>query len=76
MKLLLTDPPGKKVVYEMDVPENLALRLVRRDQTVTFQGVQYGFLSRTTERARYAPILPPVELTEDMLEGPASATGQ
>lgn len=76
MKLLLTDPPGKKVVYEFDVPAEVAARLVRRDQTVAFQGVRYGFLSRTTERMRYAPILPPVELEDTWLEGPDSATGQ
>lgn len=76
MKVLLTDPPGRKVVYEFEVPADVAARLVRRDQTVVFQGLRYGFLSRTTERARYAPILPPVELDECWLEGPNSATGQ
>lgn len=74
MKVQLTDVRGK-TVYEMEVPAEKAKYLVRRDQMVEFNGIRYGFLSTNKERTRYSPVLPPVELTEDMLEGPASATG-
>jgi hypothetical protein len=72
MKIDLTDPRGKKVVFELEVPPAVAKLLVRRDQTVEFQGVRYGFLSIGKERTRYCPILPPAQLTEDMLAGGAS----
>jgi hypothetical protein len=58
-----------------DEPE-VAKLLVRRDQTVEFQGIRYGFLSTGKERTRYCPILPPAQLTEDMLIGADSVTGQ
>jgi hypothetical protein len=76
MKLHLMDPRGKKLVYEMEAPPEVARLLVRRDQSVTFQGVQYGFMSSTKERNRYAPMLPPVQLEEEMLVGSDSGTGQ
>jgi hypothetical protein len=67
MKVQLTDVRGKKVVYEFDVPPATANLLVRRDQSVEYDGIQYGFLSATKERARYCPVLPPAQLTEAML---------
>jgi hypothetical protein len=76
MKVQLTDVRGKKVVYEFEVPPEVAKLLVRRDQAVAFQGVQYGFLSSNAERARYCPMLPAAQLTEDMLCGADSAVGQ
>lgn len=75
MKVELTDVRGKKTVYELEVPEHVAKLLVRRDQTVEFQGIQYGFLSTTKLRTRYMPMLPPAQLTEDMLVGQEGATG-
>jgi hypothetical protein len=75
MKVELTDVRGKKTVYEMEVPDNVAKLLVRRDQTVTFQGIQYGFLSTSKVRTRYMPMLPPAQLDDSMLVGPDSATG-
>jgi hypothetical protein len=53
MKIDLTEPRGKKVVYELEVPPEVAKLLVRRDQTVEFQGIRYGFLSTGKERTRY-----------------------
>jgi hypothetical protein len=76
MKVVLTDVRGKRAVYEMEVPPEVSKLLVRRDQTVTFQGVQYGFLSTSKERTRYVPMLPPAQLEDEMLVGAASATGQ
>jgi hypothetical protein len=76
VKIDLTDVRGKKVVYEMEVPPEVSELLVRRDQTVAFQGVQYGFLSRGKLRARYCPMLPPAQLHEEWLEGASSVTGQ
>jgi hypothetical protein len=67
MKVQLTDVRGKKVVFEMQVPDKIARLLVRRDQTVEYEGIQYGFLSSTKERARYGPMLPPAQLSADML---------
>jgi hypothetical protein len=75
MKVQLTDVRGKKVVYEMEVEPDVAKLLVRRDQTVAFQGVQYGFLSANKERNRYSPMLPPATLEELWLVGPDAATG-
>jgi hypothetical protein len=72
MKIDLTDPRGKKVVFELEVPSAVARLLVRRDQTVEHRGVRYGFLSTGRERTRYCPILPPAQLTDDMLIGGAS----
>lgn len=69
MKVILTDVRGKRAVYEMEVPPQVAKLLVRRDQAVSFQGVQYGFLSSNAERARYCPMLPAAQLTDDMLVG-------
>jgi hypothetical protein len=69
MKVQLTDVRGKKVVFEMEVPAAVSKLLVRRDQTVEYEGIQYGFLSSTKERSRYGPMLPPAQLTADMLIG-------
>jgi hypothetical protein len=69
MKVELTDVRGKKAVFEMEVPDEVARLLVRRDQTVEYEGVQYGFLSQTKLRTRYGPMLPPARLTADMLVG-------
>ena len=67
MKVQLTDVRGKKVVYEMEVPAEVAKLLVRRDQSVEYDGVVYGFMSSNKERNRYAPTLPPAQLSEGWL---------
>ncbi len=67
MKVQLMDVRGKKVVFEFQPPERIVKLLTRRDQTLAYEGVQYGFLSSNAERFRYGPMLPPAELTEDML---------
>jgi hypothetical protein len=67
MKILLTDVRGKKVVFELEVPPEQARYLVRRDQTVEFRGVRYGFMSTGKLSTRYCPILPPVQLTGEMV---------
>jgi hypothetical protein len=76
MRVELTDVRGKKTVYELDVPPAVARLLVRRDQMVEFQGVQYGFLSTSELRTRYCPVLPPAHLGDEMLVGSHAVTGQ
>ena len=72
MKVQLTDVRGKKVVFEFNAPAHIAKLLVRRDQTVEYEGIQYGFLSQAKDnktgevRTRYVPLLPAAQLTEDM----------
>lgn len=67
MKVQLTDVRGKKVVFEFTVSPAVAKLLVRRDQSVEYDGVQYGFMSSNKERNRYCPTLPPAVLIADML---------
>jgi hypothetical protein len=76
MKVQLTDVRGKKIVYELEVPPETAKLLVRRDQSVQFQGVVYGFLSSNKDRNRYIPVLPPAQLEDTWLVGDDAATGQ
>jgi hypothetical protein len=71
MRVELTDVRGKKAVFVLEVPESVGKLLIRRDQTVAYEGVQYGFLSTSKLRTRYAPMLPPANLTPDMLVGGA-----
>jgi hypothetical protein len=55
MKIDLTEPRGKKVVYELEVPPEVAKLLVRRDQTVEFQGIRYGFSAPARSGPATAP---------------------